>query len=92
MVLNTDDSSVTPRELASIPVSATTNQKHRWSCCSISSPPVRPVHLALSSSIASPGTSRCLARRQSSNQIHFICNQLEPPALMEEIRAPIKEL
>lgn len=48
-------------------------------------------HLSCTSSpITSAGLSRCLARSQSPNQIHFICNQLEPLALMEEIRAGSK--
>lgn len=38
------------------------------------------------------GPSRCLARSQSPNQIHFICNQLEPLAPQEEISAGSKTL
>lgn len=38
------------------------------------------------------GPSRCLARSQSPNQIHFICNQLEPLAPTEEISAGSKTL
>lgn len=46
-----------------------------------------PAHPLLSLPL---GLSRCLACSQSPNQIHFICNQLEPLALMEETRARSK--
>lgn len=50
-------------------------------------------HLILTSStITSSGLNRCLACSQCPNKIHFICNHLEPLAMMEQIKAPIKEL
>lgn len=67
---------------------STADPKRRW--------PWRPIGWGTSlssftsSSIISSGLSRCLACSQSPNQIHFICNQLEPLALMEEIRARSK--
>ena len=51
-----------------------------WSVRATPPPPPPPLSPPL-------GPSRCLARSQSANQIHFICNQLELLAPKKEISA-----